>query len=166
MILKAAKNLPALLREAASNIMVTISALTAQKMRFSIKDFFSKCDQSRRKLRIWSDLLKKSLMEHFIFWTVLTLSINSEQNVNWNCKNHKYCNMKLHEAYNKLLKFNREQTYMKILFIIYEEVEPLLQQSHACDNVHIVLTKLLTLKINHVFIKAVNKIDLSVIRVL
>lgn len=74
--------------------------------------------------------------------------------------------MKLHEAYNKLLKFNREQTYMKILFIIYEEVEPLLQQSHACDNVHIVLTKLLTLKINHVFIKAVNKIDLSVIRVL
>ena len=67
MIIKAAKNLPALLREAASNIMVTISALTAQKMRFSIKDFFSKCDQSRRKLRIWSDLLKKSLMEHFIF---------------------------------------------------------------------------------------------------
>ena len=67
MILKAAKNLPALLREAVSNIMVTISALTAQKMRFSIKDFFSKCDQSRRKLRIWSDLLKKSLMEHFIF---------------------------------------------------------------------------------------------------
>ena len=27
---------------------------TAQKMKFSIKDFFSKCDQIRRKLRIWS----------------------------------------------------------------------------------------------------------------
>ena len=25
---------------------------TAQKMKFSIKDFFSKCDQIRRKLRI------------------------------------------------------------------------------------------------------------------
>ena len=25
--------------------------LTAQKMKFSIKDFFSKCDQIRRKLR-------------------------------------------------------------------------------------------------------------------
>ena len=27
---------------------------TAQKMKFSIKDFFRKCDQFRRKLRIWS----------------------------------------------------------------------------------------------------------------
>ena len=40
---------------------------TQQKMKFSIKDFFSKCDQIRRKLRIWSHLLKKSLMENFIF---------------------------------------------------------------------------------------------------
>ena len=39
-------------------------------MEFSIKDFFSKCDQIRRKLRIWSNLLKKSLMENFIFSTV------------------------------------------------------------------------------------------------
>ena len=36
-------------------------------MKFSINDFFSKSDQIRRKLRIWSDLLKKSLMENFIF---------------------------------------------------------------------------------------------------
>ena len=36
-------------------------------MKFSIKDFFSKCDQIRRKLRIWSHLLKKSLIENFIF---------------------------------------------------------------------------------------------------
>ena len=43
---------------------------TAQKMKFSIKDFFSKCDQIRRKLRIWSHLLKKSLMENFIFCAV------------------------------------------------------------------------------------------------
>ena len=41
--------------------------LTAQKAKFSIKDFFSKCDQIRRKLRIWSHLLQKSLMENFIF---------------------------------------------------------------------------------------------------
>ena len=43
---------------------------TAQKMRFFIKDFFSKCDQIRRKMRIWSHLLKKSLMENYIFFTV------------------------------------------------------------------------------------------------
>ena len=40
-------------------------------MMFSIEDFFSKCDQIRRKLRIWSHLLKKSLMENFIFCAVL-----------------------------------------------------------------------------------------------
>ena len=42
----------------------------AQKMKLSIKDSFSKCDQIRRKLRIWSHLLKKSLMENFIFCAV------------------------------------------------------------------------------------------------
>ena len=46
---------------------------TAQKMKFSIKDFFSKCDQILRKLRIWSHLLKKSLMENFIFCAVLLI---------------------------------------------------------------------------------------------
>ena len=44
--------------------------LTAQKMKFSIKDFFRKCDQIGRKLRIWSHLPKKSLMENFIFCAV------------------------------------------------------------------------------------------------
>ena len=39
----------------------------AQKLKFSIKVFFSKCDQIHRKLRIWSHLLKKSLLEKFIF---------------------------------------------------------------------------------------------------
>ena len=37
---------------------------------FFIKDFFNKCDQIRRKLRIWSHLLKKSLTENFIFCAV------------------------------------------------------------------------------------------------
>ena len=43
---------------------------TAQKMKFSMKDFFSKCEQIRRKLRIRSHLLKKSLMKNFIFCAV------------------------------------------------------------------------------------------------
>ena len=40
---------------------------TTQKMQFSIKNFFRKCDQIRSLLRIWSHLLKKSLMENVIF---------------------------------------------------------------------------------------------------
>ena len=43
---------------------------TSQKMKFSIKNFFSKRDQIGSKLRIWSHLLKKSLMENFIFCVV------------------------------------------------------------------------------------------------
>ena len=44
----------------------------AKKMNFLIKDFFSKCDQIRSFLRIWSHLLKKSSMENLIFCAVQT----------------------------------------------------------------------------------------------
>ena len=44
---------------------------TAQKMEFFIRNFFSKCDQICQKLRIWSYLLKTSLMENFFFFCSL-----------------------------------------------------------------------------------------------
>ena len=40
-------------------------------MKFSISNFFSKCDQIRSFLRAWSYLLKKSVMENFIFCAVV-----------------------------------------------------------------------------------------------
>ena len=58
-----------------STIWCTI--YTAQRMKFSIKDFFSKCDQIRRKLRISPHLLKKFLMENFIFCAVLSVPDHS-----------------------------------------------------------------------------------------
>ena len=42
-----------------------------QIIKFSIKDFFSKCDQIPSFLRILSHLLKKSIMENFVFCAVL-----------------------------------------------------------------------------------------------
>ena len=42
----------------------------AQKMKFSIKGFFCKCDQIHSFRQIWSHLLKKSLMENSIFCAV------------------------------------------------------------------------------------------------
>ena len=36
-------------------------------MKFSMKNFFSKYDQARSFLRIWSHLLNKSLMGNFFF---------------------------------------------------------------------------------------------------
>ena len=46
-------------------------AYTAQKMKFSFDNFFSKYDQIRNFLRIWSHLLKKPLRENFIFCAMI-----------------------------------------------------------------------------------------------
>ena len=57
---------------------------TAQKMKFPIKDFFSKCDQIRSFPRIWSYLLKKSLMENFIFCAVFRPNWRYKILLDWN----------------------------------------------------------------------------------
>ena len=49
---------------------------TPQKMKFSIKEFFSKYDQIRLKLRIWSHLLKRYLMENLIFYALKKIAMN------------------------------------------------------------------------------------------
>ena len=56
-----------------------IVIIIAQKMKFSIKGFFSKCDQICGKLRIWSHLIKKSLMGNFIFCAVDNNDNNGNQ---------------------------------------------------------------------------------------
>ena len=50
--------------------MKKLAANTAQKMMFSIKDLFCKCDQIHSFLWIWSHLLRKSLMQNLIFCAV------------------------------------------------------------------------------------------------
>ena len=52
-----------------------LSEIHCIKMKFYIMDFFSKCNQICRKLRIWSNLLQKSLMENFIFCAVINFLI-------------------------------------------------------------------------------------------
>ena len=49
-----------------------VTNFAAPKMKFSTKHFFSKCEQIRRKLQIWSHLLKKSLVKNFIFCAVIS----------------------------------------------------------------------------------------------
>ena len=48
---------------------------TAQKMKFSITDFLSKCDQIRNFLQIWSHLLKQSLIETSFFCAVEDINV-------------------------------------------------------------------------------------------
>ena len=49
----------------------------AQNAKFSITDFFSKSDQIRSFLRIWSHLLEKSLMENIIFCAAKFFALKS-----------------------------------------------------------------------------------------
>ena len=48
---------------------------TAQKMKFSMKDFFRKCGKIRSFLLIWSHLLKKPFIENFIFCAVYSIFV-------------------------------------------------------------------------------------------
>ena len=67
------------------SIPLSIFTISAQKMKFPIKDFFSKCGQIRRNLRIWSRLLKKSLMENFFFvqWMLQSCIQNPVTHLSW-----------------------------------------------------------------------------------
>ena len=58
---------------------IRLGSGTSQKMKFSIKDFLSKCDQIRSFLRIWSHLLKTFLMENFIVCAVLVLCLSPDK---------------------------------------------------------------------------------------
>ena len=51
---------------------------TAQKVKFYINDFFSKCDKIRRKLRLWSHLLKK------FYWAISVFVQCDPLPDNWN----------------------------------------------------------------------------------
>ena len=57
---------------------------------FSIKDFFSNCDQIRRFLPVWSHLVNKSIMENFIFCAVCNIYIpNNYKRVDFQTDDYK-----------------------------------------------------------------------------
>ena len=62
-----------------AELLKSPSYFTVQKMKFSIKDFLSKCNQICSFLRIWSCLLKRFLMENFIFCAVFSNFCNQEK---------------------------------------------------------------------------------------
>ena len=61
------------------------------------------------------------------------------------CKNHNYCYVKMPEEYNKILKYNEGEKSMKVPFIIYADLECLLEKMNTC---HINPEKSSTTKIN------------------
>ena len=55
--------------------LIQLKTVLAQNMKFSIKGFFSKCDQICNFLWIWPSLLRKSLMNNFILCEVFILIV-------------------------------------------------------------------------------------------
>ena len=75
-------------------IWFVTSRQPAEKMQFSIKNFFSKYDQIRTTLWIWLYLVKKSLMETLIFCVqsaVKTLPLTVFRMVGEGAKRHPTC---------------------------------------------------------------------------
>ena len=50
------------------------------------------------------------------------------------CENHDYCYVEMPEKDNKILKYNYEEKSMKVPFIIYIDLESLLEKMNTCHN--------------------------------
>ena len=50
------------------------------------------------------------------------------------CENHDYCYVEVPEDYNKILKYNQGEKSMKVPFIIYADLECLLEKKNTCHN--------------------------------
>ena len=50
------------------------------------------------------------------------------------CENHDYCYVEMPEEYNKILKYNEGEKSMRVPFIIYADLECLLEKMNTCYN--------------------------------
>ena len=50
------------------------------------------------------------------------------------CENHDYCYVEMPEKNKKILKYNHGEKSMKAPFIIYADLEPLLEKVNTCHN--------------------------------
>ena len=50
------------------------------------------------------------------------------------CENHGYCYVEMPEKDDKILKYNQGEKSMKVLFIIYADLESLLEKMNSCHN--------------------------------
>ena len=101
-----------------------LAQINTQKMNFSVKNLFSKCEHIRIKLRIYSHLLNKSLTENFIFCVVNIIDFTTESSkffFKLNCQSFLYFTS-INTIINMLLEY---KTFFKLPLI--EEVPRNLQ---------------------------------------
>ena len=104
-------------RQVLQTLLSDFRIFNAQNLNFSIKDFFSKCDQICSFLLIWSNLLKKSLMEYLIF-------LYSDPSI----QNFEKCSVK---TICRVCLANDEQNSLALIFWDFENVTARLIQYNA-----------------------------------
>ena len=50
------------------------------------------------------------------------------------CENHDYCHVEMPNEYNKIIKYNQGEKSIKLPFIIYADLECLLEKMSTCQN--------------------------------
>ena len=50
------------------------------------------------------------------------------------CNDHDYCYVEIPNEYNKILKYNHGEKSLKAPFMIYADLECLLEKMHSCQN--------------------------------
>ena len=96
----------------ASGVAICLKTLD-KKWSFPLRIFFSKFDQIRSFLQIWSHLLKKSLIENFIFCVLKIKNLRKLENITKISKLHKIMSSIRNENYastSKNLLKNRNWT--------------------------------------------------------
>ena len=101
-----------------------------KKMKFSIKDFFSKCDQIRSFLRIWSHLLKKSLMENFILCAVDEVLTKPQEVVNADATHSTFKVDKV------VLGINKHNKFFNLFFHLIENSQRFHTQYYGLNYSH------------------------------
>ena len=96
------------------DLRIIFQRYITQKIKFFIKDFFSKWDQIYRNLRIWSHYMKKSLMGNFIFCVVWILRI-----IKWSFSNKCF----LFNNLSKILPHMRRKKFGLWLFVDFKDLE-------------------------------------------
>ena len=50
------------------------------------------------------------------------------------CKDHDFCHVKMPNEHNKILKYNQGEKSLKVPFVIYADLECLLEKINICQN--------------------------------
>ena len=85
-------------------------------------------------VKISSALIKEITSNHKgDFYCLICLHLHRTDHYNV-CKNHDYCYVKMSKEDNKMLKYNHGEIFMKVSFIIYADMESLLEKMSTCHN--------------------------------